>query len=150
MKRWEAWWNHAALAAISLTGLVYGVFKYWVPSPDPDSRAGHPMQPGLMKAHLLIAPFAVFGIGLLLRRHAFVKLRRGETSGKSTGLAMLWIFLPLVVTGYLIQAFVEPGAVHATGYAHAALGAVVALAYAFHPKKRASATNGSSNGNGDE
>ena len=23
MKRWEAWWNHAALAAVSLSGLAY-------------------------------------------------------------------------------------------------------------------------------
>ena len=44
MKRWEAWWNHAALTAVSLTGLLYGIFKYWVPGPDPDSRAGHLLQ----------------------------------------------------------------------------------------------------------
>jgi hypothetical protein len=147
MKRWEAWWNHAALAAISLTGVAYGIFKYWVSSPDPDSRAGHPMQPGLMKAHLLVAPFAIFGVGLLLRRHAVLKLRKGETSGRSTGLMLLGIFLPLVLTGYLIQAFVEPGAVHATGYVHAALGALVALAYAFHPKRRAAPPG---NGNGED
>src|SRR5206468_10232422 len=55
MKRWEAWWNHAALVAISVTGLVYGAFMYFVPSPDPDSRAGHPWQPGLLKAHLIVA-----------------------------------------------------------------------------------------------
>jgi hypothetical protein len=68
VKRWEAWWNHSALIAISVTGVVYGVFKYFVPSPDPNSRAGHPFQPWAMKAHLLIAPFAICGIGLILRR----------------------------------------------------------------------------------
>ena len=50
MKRWEAWWNHAALVAISLSGLVYGIFKYFVPGPDPDSRMGHPWQPAMLKA----------------------------------------------------------------------------------------------------
>ena len=136
MKRWEAWWNHAALSAVSLTGIVYGVFKYWVPSPDPDSRAGHPMQPGFMKAHLLLAPFAVLGVGLLLRRHALARLRRGEQNGRRSGLTMLWIFLPLVLTGYLVQVFIGPGAVHATGWTHAALGLVFALGYVFHPKRR--------------
>ena len=92
MKRWEAWWNHAALAAVSLTGLAYGVFKYFVPNPDPDSRIGHPMQPWLLKAHVLVAPFAVLGIGLLLRRHALARLRKGEQSGRKTGAMMLWIF----------------------------------------------------------
>ncbi|HTY42684.1 MAG TPA: hypothetical protein VMH79_12490 [Thermoanaerobaculia bacterium] len=145
MKRWEAWWNHAALAAISLTGLAYGVFKYWIPSPDPDSRAGHPLQPGLMKAHLLVAPFAVLGIGLLLRRHALARLERGEQSGRQSGLTMLWIFLPLVLTGYLLQVFVAPGAVHVTGWIHAGLGLVFALGYVFHPKRKAAA-----NGNGED
>jgi hypothetical protein len=143
MKRWEAWWNHTALAAVSLTGLVYGVFKYFVVSPDPDSRVGHPWQPGLVKAHLLVAPFAVFGVGLILRRHALLKRRQAETSGRRTGALMLWLLLPLTLTGYLVQVFVEPGAVRATGWIHAGLGVLVLLAYALHPKRRAS------NGNGD-
>ena len=150
MKRWEAWWNHAALAAISMTGVVYGVFKYWVPSPDPDSRVGHPLQPGLMKAHLLVAPFAVFGVGLLLRRHAVLKIHKGETSGRATGLMMLWLFLPLVVTGYLIQILIDPGITRAAGLTHAAIGALVVLGYAFHPKGHAIPANASVNGNGND
>ncbi len=109
MRRWEAWWNHAALAAVSLTGLLYGIFKYWVPGPDPDSRAGHPLQPLWLKAHVLLAPLAVFGVGLLLRRHALARIKSGEKNGRSTGVAMLWLFAPLALTGYLIQVFVERG-----------------------------------------
>jgi hypothetical protein len=142
MKRWEAWWNHAALAAVSLTGVLYGVFKYWVPGPDPDSRAGHPLQPLWLKAHVLIAPFAIFGVGLLLRRHALLRLRAGEQNGRRTGAAMLWIFAPLVLTGYLVQALVERGPIRAAGYSHAALGLVFLLGYALHPKRRATADAG--------
>ncbi len=136
MKRWEAWWNHAALAAVSLTGLAYGLFKYFVPSPDPDSRIGHPWQPGLMKLHLLVAPLAVFGVGLLVRRHALARIRQGERSGRKTGALMLWLFLPLTLSGYLIQAFVAPGAVRATGWSHAGLGVSFFLGYALHPKRK--------------
>jgi len=142
VKRWEAWWNHAALAAVSLTGLVYGILKYFVPDADPDSRVGNPWQPVWLKAHVLVAPFAVFGVGLLLRRHALSKLRHGETSGKKTGTMMLWLFLPLVLTGYLVQVFVETRAVRATGWIHAGLGVLVLLAYVFHPKRRAPSGNG--------
>ncbi|HEY1251780.1 MAG TPA: hypothetical protein VGH97_11370 [Thermoanaerobaculia bacterium] len=137
MRRWEAWWNHAALAAISVTGLLYGIFKYWVPSPDPESRAGHPLQPLWLKSHVLIAPFAVFGVALLLRRHALARIRSGEKNGRRTGVAMLWIFAPLALTGYLIQVLVASGPTHAAGYAHAALGVLFALGYAVHPKRRA-------------
>jgi len=148
VRRWEAWWNHAALAAVGLTGLVYGAFRYFVPSPDPDSRAGHPWQPGLMKAHLLVAPFAVFGIALLLRRHALLKLRHGEERGRKSGLVLLVLFAPLVLTGYLVQALTEPSTVRATGWIHAGLGVVVVLGYVLHPKRHADAQNGSENDSG--
>ena len=137
MKRWEAWWNHAALTAVSVTGLLYGVFKYWVPSPDPSSRAGHPLQPLWLKAHVLIAPLAIFGVGLLLRRHALARIRSGEQNGRRTGATMLWLFAPLALTGYLIQVFTGPGLARGTGYAHAALGVLFLLGYAIHPKRRA-------------
>lgn len=94
----------------------------------------------MLKAHILVAPFAVLGIGLLLRRHALARLRQGEPSGRKTGALMLWIFLPLALSGYLVQVFVEPGAVRWTGWIHAGLGALFLLGYAIHPKRRA--TNG--------
>jgi hypothetical protein len=150
VKRWEAWWNHAALAAVSLTGLAYGAFKYFVPSADPDSRVGSPWQPWLLKAHVLVAPFAILGIGLLLRRHALARLRRGEQSGRRTGVAMLWIFAPLTLTGYLIQVFVAPAAVRSTGWIHAGLGILFVLGYAFHPKRRAPNGNGYGAAEGEE
>ena len=136
MKRWEAWWNHSALVAVSLTGLAYGIFKYGIPSPDPDSRAGHPWQPILLKAHILVAPFAIMGVGLLLRRHALARMRQGERNGRRTGVAMLWLFAPLALSGYLIQVFVEPATVRWTGWIHAVLGALFLLGYALHPKRR--------------
>ena len=60
---------------------------------------------------------------------------------------MVWLFLPLTLTGYLIQVFVETRAVRATGWLHAGLGALLLLGYALHPKGRAPASNG---GNGDD
>jgi hypothetical protein len=136
VKRWEAWWNHSALIAVSLTGLVYGIFKYAIPSPDPYSRAGHPLQPYLLKAHILMAPFAIMGVGLLLRRHALARMRQGEQNGRRTGVAMLWLFAPLALSGYLIQVFVEPATVRWTGWIHAGLGLIFGLGYVFHPKRR--------------
>ena len=136
MKRWEAWWNHSALIAISVTGVVYGVFKYFVPSPDPNSRAGHPFQPWAMKAHLLIAPFAICGIGLILRRHALARLRTGEVNGRWTGATMLVIFTPLVLSGYLVQMLVSRAATRTAGWTHTAFGVLLVLGYLVHPKRR--------------
>ena len=66
-----------------------------------------------MKAHVLVAPFAVFGLGLILRRHVLARIWTGEVNGRKTGVAMFWLFLPLALTGYLIQVLVEGGAVRA-------------------------------------
>jgi hypothetical protein len=134
VNRWEAWWNHAGLVAVSLTGLVYGIVKYFVPSSDPDSRIGNPWQPVLLKAHILAAPIAVFAIGLIFRRHALARMRGGETNGRRSGVLMLWLMLPLTLSGYLVQVFVEPTPVRAAGWSHAGLGVCFLLGYLFHPK----------------
>ena len=152
MKRWEAWWNHAALAAVGLTGIAYGIVRYFLHNPDPDSALGHPWQPVLLKAHILVAPFAVFGIGLLLRRHALARRLSGEINGRRTGNTMLWLFLPLVLTGYLIQVIVDRDAARMMGWSHAVLGAFFVLGYALHPRRKASTDTGADeteNGNGN-
>ena len=149
MKRWEAWWNHAALIAVSLSGFAYGIFKYLVPNPDPDSRIGHPWQPAIMKMHILAAPLALFAIGLIFRRHALARMRSGERNGRRTGAAMFWLLLPLAVTGYLIEVFVETAAVRAAAWSHLGLGLAFLLGYAFHPKRSAATGSAGDNGNGN-
>jgi hypothetical protein len=142
MKRWEAWWNHAAMIAVSLTGIAYGIARYFLHNPDPDSALGHPWQPFLLKTHILVAPFAVFGVGLLLRRHALARRLSGEINGRRTGNSMLWIFLPLVLTGYLVQVVTGRDVAHAVGWTHAALGVFFALGYALHPRRKATSDTG--------
>jgi hypothetical protein len=95
-----------------------------------------------MKAHILVAPFAVFGVVLLLRRHVLARIRSGERNGRRTGTAMIWLFLPLVLTGYLVQVLVAGAAVRAAGWSHAALGAIFLLGYAVHPKRKTTADTG--------
>jgi hypothetical protein len=149
MKRWEARWNHAAIVAVSLSGLAYGILKYFVPGSDPDSRIGHPWQPVMLKAHILLAPMAVFAIGLIFRRHALARVRDGEPNGRLSGSVMFWLLLPLTVTGYLVQVFVETTPVRAAAWSHAGLGVLFLLGYALHPKGKGSTGNGSAEVNGE-
>jgi uncharacterized membrane protein YidH (DUF202 family) len=132
MARWEAWTIRLGFWLASASGVVLGVMKYFLHNPDPDSRVGHPWQPGVLAVHVLVAPAAVFAMGLLLRGHVLPRIRRGDQTGRATGLTLFWIGLPLVLSGYLIQVFTGESARKATGWIHAAVGVVFAIAFALH------------------
>ena len=135
MKRWEAWTNHIGWSLTVLSGLVYGVLKYFVTSPDPDSRLSHPWQPAVLAVHVLAAPVAVFGLGLLFRRHALARIAAGEREGRRTGVSMTRLSVPLALSGYLLQALTGDAARRWTGWLHAGAGLLFAAAYAAHPRR---------------
>ncbi len=136
MKRWELVLLHVAAVAITISGLVYGVMKYFMTGSDPDSPLGHPWQPGVLKAHVFAAPFLVFALGLVVRGHALPKWRSGETSGKTSGLCLLGLVAPLVLSGYAVQVLTGELSRKATGWGHSAVGMLYLLGYAAHLLKR--------------
>ena len=136
MKRWAALLNHAACLLVGLSGVAYGVLKTFMPATDPDSRAGHPWQQPMLKAHVLTAPFLIFALGLVFSGHALARLKGGEDPGRTSGAGLLALAAPLVLTGPLIQVLTGDAARQWTGWIHAALGVVYVLAYAAHLLKR--------------
>ncbi len=133
MKRWEAWTNHAAWTLVAVSGVLYGIFKYFIASPDPDSRLASPWQPVLLAVHVLAAPVAVFGLGLLFKRHALNHLAAGTRERRRTGTVMTLLAIPVAMSGYVLQTLTGDAARRWTGWAHAALGLVWAAGYALHP-----------------
>lgn len=136
MKRWAVVLNHVAYAFVGLSGIAYGVMKYFLEGADPDSRAGHPWQQPMLKLHVLGAPILVFVLGLVFSGHALVRLKTGEETGRSSGAGLLALAVPLVLTGPLLQILTGDAARRWTGWAHAALGVVYVLAYAGHLLKK--------------
>ena len=132
MKKAEARFLHLAFALASITGVVYGVLKYFVPARDPDSNMAVPWQPAVLKAHVLLVPLLVFGVGLVFSRHALGRFRAGEKQGRRSGVSLLASAAPVVFSGYLIQALTGPTAVRITGWAHAALGFLLASFWLLH------------------
>jgi len=132
MKSWESWINRIGFALAGASGIVYGVMKYFLAGANPDSRLGHPWQPAVLAAHVLAAPIAVFGLGLLWRNHALGRLQLGEREGRRSGLMILRLSPPLVFSGYLVQVLTGDPLRKATGWLHAALGVAFALAFVLH------------------
>ena len=136
MRRWEARLLAAGVVLTGLSGLVYAVMKYLMAGSDPDSRLGHPWQPDVLKAHILFAPILLFGLGIVYRGHVAVQLQRDEREGRRSGLAIAAVVAPLVLSGYLLQAFTGEVAREWTGWLHTALGLAFALTYALHSLRR--------------
>jgi len=132
MKRWESWINRIGVALAGASGIVYGVMKYFLAGTNPDSRLGHPWQPAVLAAHVLAAPVAVFGLGLLWRSHALNRLQLGEREGRRSGLTILRVAPPLVFSGYLVQVLTGDPLRKATGWLHAVLGVAFTLAFVLH------------------
>jgi hypothetical protein len=134
MKRWEAWTNHLGWGVVAASGLVYGVLKYFVAASDPDSRLATPWQPSVLAVHLLAAPIAIFGLGLLFRRHALARWISGERQGRRTGGLLLWLAIPLGLSGYVVPVLTGELARRWTGWIHAAIGLLFTAGYALHPR----------------
>ncbi len=144
MKRWAALLNHLACLLVGLSGVAYGVLKYFMSGADPDSRAGHPWQQPMLKVHVLTAPFLIFALGLVFSGHALKRLQGGEDPGRTSGAGLLALAAPLVLTGPLIQVLTGDAARQWTGWIHTALGVVYVLAYAGHLLKKRPASETSS------
>jgi hypothetical protein len=132
MKSWESWVNRVGVALAGASGIVYGVMKYFLAGANPDSRLGHPWQPVMLAAHVLAAPVAVFGLGLLWRSHALGRLQLLEKEGRRSGLTLLQVAPPLVFSGYIVEVLTGEALRKTTGWIHAALGAAFVLAFVLH------------------
>ena len=53
-------------------------------------------------------------------------------AGRRSGLAAMWVFLPMVVTGYLIQAVTHTGWLGALAWTHLGTGAIYLVGLGAH------------------
>lgn len=107
MKTGEAWSVHASTILVAVTGGAYAWARY-VAEPIDEFAIHHPLQPLFQHAHVLVAPFLVFALGLVWREHVWKHLVRGVSSRRRSGLVLFATLLPMVASGYLLQVTVDP------------------------------------------
>ncbi|MBI4456780.1 MAG: hypothetical protein HY644_12890 [Acidobacteria bacterium] len=132
MSRWEAWLFHILTAVVSLTGAVYFWMKNLMETDDPFSLVNHPLQPFMLSIHILSAPLLVFAVGIIFNSHIASKLRKANGGNRRSGMASLFSFLPMVISGYLLQVSSDATVHRLALVLHLATGAIFVTTYLAH------------------
>lgn len=107
MNRWSYRLMHLANLVVGGTGVVYGILRYLLMREGEYGPEAHPAQPLWQHVHLLAAPALVLMAGVFWASHVQPYLSGAVKEGRRTGLAMAWLGLPMVFSGYAIQATIQ-------------------------------------------
>ena len=139
---------HVSNLLVGGTGLVYAWMLYLVKPTDPYAVVNHPWQPQTQHLHILVAPLLVFTAGLVWRRHVWSQWRRGIAQGRWSGLSQVFLLVPMIASGYLLQTAVDGGWRKVWIAVHLAASGLWLLGYLAHQlvqwiagRRRAAATS---------
>lgn len=128
-ERWSVWLTSVLTF---LSGVVYLWMKYLLETADPWAVVNHPLQPLVLKLHILVAPLMVFALGLITLRHVWRHFRNAMPVGRGSGIMTALMAAPMVVTGYLIQAITHPVWLTVMIVAHVVTGVVYIVGLTVH------------------
>ncbi|HSG09642.1 MAG TPA: hypothetical protein VLA36_14870 [Longimicrobiales bacterium] len=123
-------WSSSILTGAS--GGVYWWMENMLHPVDPWAAINHPLQPWVLKAHILVAPVMVFAVGLIAAEHIWTGWRQGVGAGRRSGAVAAGIFVPMVASGYLIQAVTHTGWLAALAWLHVGTGVIYLLGVLAH------------------
>ena len=125
-----------------LTGVVYGVMRYWPIPEDSMELVAHPSQPHVQHAHILLSAALTLLLGYVAGCHAVpYALGKGRVRRRS-GWTLLATVAPMVLSGFALQTSTSEFARSAWSAAHIATslvwsaGLVIHLALARRPWNR--------------
>lgn len=132
MTRSDAWFLHLTVALTTISGAVYAYFRYFVVSEDEFAVANHPLEPYALDAHILIAPLAMFGFGLIFHSHIWRKYRSPARARRLSGVASFALIIPMALSGYLLQVSADEMLREAMKWTHWISSGVFAIGYLVH------------------
>lgn len=114
---------HAANIAVSVSGIAYGGVRYLL-KPDEPFALMHPAQPHLQHLHVLLAPLLVAMIGYFVHGHLHPHLKRDRKRGRRSGLSLVWMAAPMILSGYALQVTVSEAARSIAVWTHIATSVI--------------------------
>ncbi len=119
-------------AVMGLSGVIYAVMKYFMSTDDPYAVVNHPLQPLVLKIHIVAAPVFVFAVGAVFTRHIWKQWRNGVDQGRRSGVWSMLTIFPMIVSGYLIQTVTVESVLFWLVAVHLVTSAVFLAGYAIH------------------
>lgn len=132
MSRFEKWNLWISSLVVGASGVALLWTKYFVQADDPWAVINHPWQPWFLKAHIISAPFLLFALGLVTRRHIWWHYRTGVRQGRRSGSSTALLTGPLVLTGYLIQIVTRSEWLELLAVSHIVFGFAYLLCFGLH------------------
>lgn len=132
MTRFEKWSVLTGSAATGVTGAAYLWVKYAMEPTEPWAVINHPIQPWLLKAHILVAPLLVFAVGMIAVRHIWRHYRTGMKWGRRSGILSGVSLVPMIVTGYLIQGITHERWLAVTAWTHIVTSVLFLIGVTIH------------------
>ncbi len=132
MSRLQLFWLHLTVALTAITGVVFAVMKYLLKSDDEFSVVNHPLQPHMLAIHVVVAPASLFILGWVFSNHMLPKWRFGDGRNLRTGLASMWLIVPMTLSGYLLQVSVEETLREVMAWIHWITSGAFVIGYIIH------------------
>ncbi len=129
MTWWKVGYVHLCVALTALTGTVFAVMKYAMKPADEFSVINHPLQPSMLAAHIIVAPFLVFALGWLFGNHIWPRFLEGKRGSGTWSMAAI---IPMALSGYLLQVASADATRTVMARLHWIASALFVIAYATH------------------
>lgn len=132
MTRTQRWLLLVSSAVMGATGLTYWWMKNMMEPATEWAAISHPLQPWVLKAHILVAPVLVFAVGFIASEHILKNAGRPGRAGRRSGHTALRLFIPMALSGYLIQTVTHDGWLSTLAWIHLISGLTYLAGLATH------------------
>jgi hypothetical protein len=132
-ERWLIWLTSAVT---TVTGTAYLWMKYFMDPAQQWSVINHPLQPWMLKAHILAAPLLVFALGAIVLKHVPHHLRAEGRPRLVSGMVVLVATAVMIASGYLVQVVTHEGWLLAAALFHIGSSFLYVGAIAVHSVRR--------------
>jgi len=132
MRRFEVWLMSTSTIVVGVTGIALYVMKNWIVSTDAFAIIRHPAQPWMLRIHLVGIPFLIFAAGLIYSDHVASRIRNGGSAGRRSGIGLLAMFVPMAISGVLIQVLTVDSWLGIAVWVHLITGTVYLAGFLFH------------------